>query len=543
MKKQSYISIISVLLILVAGTAFCQESIFSGLKSESNRADRYYSIKEYKNALNLYLSAESKKNSSTRIKLKLGRTYFQLKDYKRSTLWYGKYLLKSKSLPDNDLYNYAEALRSSGEYNKAITFYKRYQEVNPDDKTIIKKIWRLSNLQFLLEDSIYYSIRLANINSDGPAYSPAYYSDGLVFVADKMEIGGVAKVDGFDNTQFKTLYFTEIQIDTMSPQRLYKYTEAKEFSKEVAAKFNTGPVTFFPDENKMIITKNGDFDQRQGSRLQLFIAEKSDDKWQETSSLPFNSMNYSVSNPALNKDGRILYFVSDMPGGFGKKDIYVSYYRNNTWSKPENLGDRVNTSGDEDSPFVHNTTLYFSSNGHNGLGGLDIYKIDYRFLTEEVTNMGYPINSSYDDFGIALNEEGSKGFISSNRLSGGFNDNIYEIEIDLQSYPLTISGKVKYKELNWRGTKRDELLSNADLLLIDNRRKIQVGTSKTDSLGNFVLDIPYASSYVLKIVSPDIGEITVKLEIPKNKKPDSVHDIVIIKNKTGELDAEPKNSF
>lgn len=543
MMRRSNISIISILLFLVAGTVFGQESVFNGLKSNSKRGDRYYSISEYQNALDLYLLDESKKNSSTRIKLKIGRTYFQLKDYKNSALWYSKYLLKSKSIPDKDLYNYAEALRSSGDYIKAITFYQRYQEVNPDDKTIIEKIWRLSNLQFLLEDSIYYSIRLANINSAGPVYSPAYYSDGLVFVADKAEIGGVAKIDGFDNTQFKTLYFTEIQVDTMSTQQLYKFSESQEFGKEVAAKFNTGPVTFFPDENKMILTKNGDFDQRQGSRLQLFIAEKTDDRWQETSSLPFNSMDYSVSNPALNKDGSILFFVSDMPGGFGNKDLYVSYYRNNTWSKPENLGDKINTSGDEDSPLVHNTTLYFSSNGHNGLGGLDIYKIDYRFLTEEVTNMGYPINSSYDDFGMALNDEGARGFISSNRLNGGFDSNIYEIEIDLQSYPLTIKGKVKYKELNWRESKREELLSNAELLLVDNRRKVQVGTTKTDSLGNFELDIPYASSYILKIVSPSVGEITVKLEIPKNKKPDLVHDIVIIKNKAGELDAEPKNSF
>ena len=223
-------------------------------------------------------------------------------------------------------------------------------------------------------------------------------------------------------------------------------------------------------------------------------------------------------------------------------DLYVSYYRNNTWSKPKNLGDRINTSGDENYPFIHSYSLYFSSNGHNGLGGLDIYKIDSRYiLSEEVINVGYPLNSSYDDFGIALNEQGTRGFISSNRLNGGFDDHIYEIEIDLQSYPLTIKGKVSYKELNWRESKRDELLSNADLLLIDNRRNIQVATSRTDSLGNFAIDIPYASSYLIKIVSPSVGEITVKLEILKNKKPDSVHDIVIVKNKTESIDPEPEN--
>ena len=150
MMRQSYISIISVLLLLVAGTAFGQESVFNGLKSNSKRGDRYYNINEYQNALDLYLLVESKKNSSTRNKLKIGRTYFQLKDYNNSALWYSKYLLKSKSIPDKDLYNYAEALRSSGDYNKAITFYKRYQEVNPDDKTIIEKIWRFHFLNVIL---------------------------------------------------------------------------------------------------------------------------------------------------------------------------------------------------------------------------------------------------------------------------------------------------------------------------------------------------------------------------------------------------------
>ena len=543
MIRKYYIVILSAVLLLVTGTAYCQESIFNGLRSDTKRADRYYSINEYQNALDLYLADERKKNSSTQISLKIGRTYFQLKEYKNSAFWYNKYLSHSNSLPDEDLYNYAEVLTSTSDYNKAIIFYKRYQQAYPNDKSVIGKIWRLSNIQYLLEDSIYYSIKLADIKLAGAAYSPAYYKNGLVFVADKMEIGGISKVDGFNNTQFKTLYYTEIQRDTLNSEMWYNFSEVTGFSEDLASKYNTGPITFFPGDDKMIFTRNGDYNQQQGSRLQLFIAEKSNGKWHEIEPLPFNSMNYSVSSPALNKDGTILYFVSDMPGGFGQKDLYVSYFKNNTWTSPKNLGDAVNTPGDEDSPFVHNTNLYFSSNGHNGLGGLDIYKIDYRFLSEQVTNMGYPVNSSFDDFGIALNENGTRGFISSNRLKGGFDDNIYEIEIDLQSYPLTIKGKVKYKELNWRESIRDELLVNADLLLIDNRRKIQVGSSTTDSLGNFELAIPYASSYVLKIVSPGIGEITVKLEIPKNKKPDNMHDIVIIKNKTGEFDAEAKNSF
>ena len=534
----------SVGLLLVAITGYSQETVFSGLKSDIKRADRYYSSNAFKNALDLYLAAEKKKNSTDRINLKIGKTYFQLRDYENSAFWYGKYIASSKTLPVDDLYNYAEALRSSGDYEKAIIYYKRYQEVNPDDKTIIEKIWRLTNIQYLLEDSIHYSIKLAHISSAGAEYSPVYYRDGLVFVGGKRGVGGIVRMDELDNTQFKTLYFAELQRDTLSTSFGHTFAEVTEFGKGLASKYNTGSITFFPGEKKMIFTKNGNFIQKEGSRLQLFIAEMINGKWQEVSSLPFNSMNYSVSNPALNKDGSILYFVSDMPGGFGKKDLYVSHYRNNTWSKPENLGKKINTSGDEDYPFVHSSTLYFSSNGHGGLGGLDMYKIDSKNISsEEILNMGYPINTSFDDFGITLDDMGTSGFISSNRLNGGFDDNIYEIEIDLQTYPLTIKGKVKYKELRWRGSDRDELLRNADLLLFDARRKIQVAKTKTDSLGNFEIEIPYSSNYSLKIVSSSIGVITVKLEVPKNKKPDSTHDIVIVKNRIEENKDEPDSIF
>jgi len=532
MNRQTRIIILSFLLFLGAEETYCQESIFNGLKSDSKRADSFYSNKVYKNALDLYLSAEARKNSDKQLNLKIARTYFQLKEYANSSLWYGKYAEISNKLSDNDIYMYAEALRSTGEYKKAVAYYKRYQIIKPDDKTIVEKIWRLSNLQYLLEDSIHYAIKKVSFNTAGSEYSPVYYNEGLVFVANKKALGGIVKIDGTNNTQFKTLYFAEIQKDTIDGVTGNSYINIKEFGKEVTSKYNTGPITFFPGGEKMIFTKNSEYNQEQGSRLQLFIAEYKDDIWQVVNPMPLNSMTYSVSDPTLNEDGSILYFVSDMPGGFGNKDIYVSYYKNNNWSKPENLGDEINTPGEEGYPYLHNSMLYFSSNGHGGLGGLDVYKINSKKIaTMDLVNLGYPVNSSFDDFGIALNAMGTNGFISSNRENGGFDDDIYEIEIDLQSYPLTIRGTVKYKELSWRDSQQNELLKNAELLLIDSNKKLQVGKSKTDSLGNFEIEIPYASNYTLKIISSVIGEKRVKLEVPQNRRPDSVHDIVIVKNK------------
>ncbi len=531
--KIIYTGFLALAVLFITKPGFSQESVFNGLKSNVKRADNLYNNKNYKNALELYLLAESKNKGGEQIYLKLGLTFLRLKDYENSVFWYGKHIDTNTSLPVEELLNYAEALSSTDDYEKAINYYKIHQETHPEDPKIVEKIWRLSNIQFLLEDSIFYTVKLADINSGNAVYSPAFYEDGLVVVADKKEIGGINNVDGASNKPFKTLYFTGLSIDTTSSSLEYKYTELVEFSKEIKCRYNLGPISFFPGNTKMIYTKNGELSRKEGGTLQLFVAEKSEDTWKEVESLPFNSTKYSVSHPALNEDGNILYFVADMSGGYGGKDLYISYYRNNTWSKPVNLGDRINTTGDETFPFIHKSILYFASNGHSGLGGLDIFKIDTRDITTgQVINPGYPINTSSDDFGIVLNDAGTRGFISSNRRTGGFDDNIYEVEIDLQTYPLTIRGLVKYKEPDWRDSERFEILSDANLFLIDMRRGIQVGESKTDSLGNFEIDIPYSSQYAIKVIESSIGEMTVSLEIPKNKKPDAKHDIVIVKNRS-----------
>ena len=537
-------AIILLSLLIIGGQACAQESVFNGLKGDSKRADRFYSLGTYKNALDLYLSAENKKNSPQDLNLKIARTYFQLKDYENSARWYDKYGSLSTKFSDDDLYMYAEALRSSVQYKKAIIYYKRYQNLHPEDKSIDEKIWRLSNIQYLLEDSMHYSIKKANIDAPGSQYSPVFYNEGIVFVANKRASGGIVSIDGINNTEFKTLYLADVEIDTINSSADLIYTNIREFSRDITSKYNTGSITFFPGSKKMIFSKNSIYNHEKGSYLQLFVAELRDGIWQEVKPLPFNSSDYSVSNPSLDDEGNTLYFASNMPGGYGKKDLYVSYFIDNTWSKPENLGSGINTSGDEGHPYIHNSTLYFSSNGHGGLGGLDIYRIDSRNLdSDELVTIGYPLNSSFDDFGIALNDQGTNGFISSNRLNGGFEDYIYEVEIDLQSYPLTIKGTVKYKELSWRESHRHEVLKNAELLLIDSNKMLQVSNSKTDSLGYFELEIPYASNYTLKIVSPVIGDKRVKLEVPKNKRLDSVHDIVIIKDKlnTGNNDSNKTN--
>ena len=150
-------------------------------------------------------------------------------------------------------------------------------------------------------------------------------------------------------------------------------------------------------------------------------------KWSNVIPFQYNSAEFSVGHPAISEDGSTLYFVSDMPGGFGGTDIYVTRKHALGWSTPENLGPEINTEGNEMFPFLQeNRTLYFASNGHTGLGGLDIFMYDLKNL--QVTNVGVPINSSKDDFGLIVSENGKQGFFSSNRDDINGSDNIYQFK-------------------------------------------------------------------------------------------------------------------
>ena len=132
----------------------------------------------------------------------------------------------------------------------------------------------------------------------------------------------------------------------------------------------------------------------------------------------YNSQEYSLSHPSISTDGQTLYFVSDMPGGFGGQDLYKCLWSKTGWSRPQNLGDKINTTGNETAPFIHNNqALYFASDGHAGFGGLDVFKIlMVNKKVVEIQNIGYPVNTPFDDFGLILNQEGTHGYFASNRI-------------------------------------------------------------------------------------------------------------------------------
>lgn len=524
------ISLVTLIYLLIMAPGLAQETVFSGLRSDLKRADRYYRNHNYQNALDLFLQAEKKGKANQEIYLKIARIYRSINEPEHSTIWFEKYLESNRSLPVSDAYNYAESLTSQGEYEKAIKWYKKYNIQNPDNQDVIEKIWRLKNIEYLYTDSTYYEVKKVAFNTKYAEYGPAYMGDGLIFVSNRKDKGGIIRIDPITNHPFQSLYYVKLLFDSVREE--YSFKKPRSFLKGQSNKWHQGVAA--AAGSKLIFTKTSTGRENTESRYQLYWLENVSGNWKREIAFEYNSVEYSVSHPTLSKDGKTLFFVSDMPGGLGGNDLYVCTRSSTGWSQPRNLGETINTTADETAPFIHNSkTLYFASNGHGGFGGLDVFKVllGTGDEFEEVQNLGFPINTPSDDFGLILNEEGTHGFFASNRGNGGFNDDLYEVIVDLQSYPLIISGIVRFNNPDWLEPYRLDILPNAQLKLVDNLNNVTVYKTYTDQHGTFSLKIPYSSKYKLQVSQKLVGQPMVSLEIPRNRKLHTAHEIVVVKEK------------
>jgi outer membrane protein OmpA-like peptidoglycan-associated protein len=265
------------------------------------------------------------------------------------------------------------------------------------------------------------------LNSPNTDYSPTYYQNGLVYVSSRNNKGAQDKKSG---ETFFELYFSPF--DPVGDP-----TTPTNFSLEINSALHEGPVTFSHNFKNMYFTRNNmEKGQRKADksgvvRLKIYESRRGKEDWSDIKELSFNNDSYSCMHPTISMDGNTLYFASDMPGGYGRYDLYESKREQNGWSKPKNLGKGINTEKDEVFPYIHsNGTLFFSSDGHNSIGGLDLFfsVINGKDFSE-IINLGEPFNSIKDDLGIILNEDASKGFFSSNRTPSFGSDDIYSFEV------------------------------------------------------------------------------------------------------------------
>jgi outer membrane protein OmpA-like peptidoglycan-associated protein len=390
---------------------------------------------------------------------------------------------------------FAQVLTSNGKFPEANQYWQKFNELQEQDKRGIEFVKLNSNREALERNAGSYKIEYIGINSSSADFSPVYYKKGLVFVSGRSANSGIRRVFNWDSSSFLDLFYLEdikaIGTETgasatgsssqsslvKTPQPSKKlgndyYTpptandtktvgrkgsdfikgskdldydetpsiSTDKFSKSLNSKYHEGPCAFFHDGLKIIFTRNsqsggeGVFGQKKNAaitRLKLYTADYEDNDWREIKEIPFNSNEYSCGHPTLTIDDKVMYFVSDMPGGYGGTDIWMARYNNGEWSKPQNLGGTVNTRGNEMFPFIDERgNLYFSSDGHPGLGDLDIFFIPMNTATAmpsgKVRNLGTPLNSNRDDFGIITDSERRTGFLSSNRKRGGIDDDIYK---------------------------------------------------------------------------------------------------------------------
>jgi outer membrane protein OmpA-like peptidoglycan-associated protein len=227
------------------------------------------------------------------------------------------------------------------------------------------------------------------------------------------------------------------------------------------------------------------------TNLKLFLGKLEEDEWKMAGSFRYNSNEYSVGHPSISNNGTVLYFASDMPGGYGKSDLYFSVNVNGIWSKPFNLGPKVNTEGNEFFPFISNDgVLYFGSDGHGGLGSLDLYfSVPEQGVFNTIENMGYPVNSPRDDFGLALDSTGMKGYFTSNRAGGKGDDDLYFLKI--KHVPVIIKGVIRDRDTK-------EVLTDATISVI-NESGNTIFSSITRNDGQFEFEVNKGQDYIINV--------------------------------------------
>jgi outer membrane protein OmpA-like peptidoglycan-associated protein/tetratricopeptide (TPR) repeat protein len=339
--------------------------------------------------------------------------YYQMNQPAMAEAYCNKLVASGFSTPTDHLM-LANSLKQLHKYEQAREWYSRYLLANPGDQVAQNSLASIDSIPSFKRDSFLVEVKKLKgpINNEVSNYSPSPYQGGIVFVSER-SAEPHPKIAEWTGQPYTDLYYAEMQGDSVkvSPHKL----EGK-----IDGLYHEGPVAFSPDGGKAYFTRNNyvrrhrDRSDEYVNNLKVFEATLTEEGWEDLRELPFNSDEFSCGHPALSADGTTLYFVSDMPGGFGGTDLYTSRLSGGQWKSPVNMGSAVNTAGNEMFPWISaDGSLYFASDGWPGMGGLDLFH--WAMGAQRPRNLGYPLNSSRDDFGYMLAADGKSGFLSSNR--------------------------------------------------------------------------------------------------------------------------------
>jgi len=530
-------SVVIIVLLMLGTFAYGQSSIVNTDVVANNatslgnvkKAEKKFDNFSFVNARALYLKIANKGNTSPEVLKKLGDSYYFTSEYNEAVKWYEKLINNNEpsAVSPEYYFRYAQSLKSLERYDDADKVMNTFEELNANDARAEMFAKQRKYLEDIANKSGQYVLKKNNINSPFQDFSPAFYGDSLVFSSNRENRTGNL-IHDWNDQPFSDLFIVDNAEDATPAIRL--------FEGELNTDYHESSAAFNKAKDVMYFTRNNFTDEvlerdKSGiNNLKIYRSFLKDGKWGKAEELPFNSHEYSVAHPALSVDETVLFFVSDMPGTKGLSDIWkVSIGDDGGFGKPQNLGETINTASRETFPFVtKDNELFFATDGHVGLGGLDIFMatIDANGTLSEPSNIGKPINSSFDDFGVILDKDKKIGYFSSNRNNGMGNDDIYSFEIIECNQ--VISGITKNK-------KTDEVLPLAKIELRDAQNTI-IKQIQSDKTGNFIFDnIACNTTYMIRVLKDHYDTVEEIVNTTNSKKLErSFYLSPFIENKVGD---------
>ena len=397
--------------------------LLDNLRNKEVRAKGLYDEFRYQEAARFYSQVYTGDTTRKDIALLVGDCYRLTYDYIDAEVWYSTGL-KGHEPKDATYYlHYAQSLSNNEKYQEAKVWFQKYAAFEADHVRTNKHIESLNQLHFHFKDSTAVELKPWSVNTTFAEWAPAYYGNKIVFISNRGDTKKFKNVLNWNLDSYNDLFVTQESEDG-------SMQEPVPFHSVTNSSLHEGPLVFY-DDDKIIFTQNESNGKKGGGHLSLFTAKlNAEMEFQSIKKLDLVEGDYSVAHPAITPDYKNLYFASNMPGGYGNSDLYKAIWDGEKWGKPVNLGPEINTTGNESFPFAMNQDeLVFTSDGHGGLGGRDLFRVDFSQDHIVLDNLGYPFNSSKDDFGYISNETGSVGYITSNRKNGKTDDDIYRFSI------------------------------------------------------------------------------------------------------------------
>lgn len=449
---------------------------------KTQTADKLFQQFEYVEASKEYLKLIDKGEKDPYVYKQLADAYYNMYNPEEASKWYAKVV---ETPQDAETYfRYAQMLKALGKYEESNKQMAAFAKKAPNDHRAKDFNQNPGYLPKLLNKQKAFNVKSLEINSEGSDFGALLTNENNLYFTSSRNKS--KRTDGWNDEPYLDIYKSTMNAD-------------KTFSKpeevvELNTKWHDGPVTISADGKTMYFSRDShsekEFEKNKKlntkfGQVYLYKATKDGEKWSNVKSLPFNSKDYSNSSPSLSKDGKTLYFSSNMPGSIGETDIWkVAINADGTYGKPENMGTKINTEGKEQFPQItDDNVLYFSSNGHIGLGGLDVYMVDLK-TNNQIENLGKPVNSEKDDFGFSFNVTKNVGFFSSNRAGA---DNIYMAD------PLCgVEAMIVVTD-----AKTGALLSNARVAILDAKKNV-IATQTTTANGEIMYPVECNTAYSIQ---------------------------------------------